>query len=844
MQQPSSRHGTCVLAAGDGQTMPLVALMLLVLFGFAGLAMDAGHLYLVHRTAQNAVDAGALAAGKFLSGGQWTGPPLGSSDASVKAAHDWTANNGFSTTFSSACDTSTANTPTTGLTQFKTSWYDTGACGSTSFTTRVDVYSPPQALVGDCVSTPYNCLQVVVTRTVQNYLMGLLGQPTSTISTSASVFSEPAASVLSVPLPYAVYLYQPGPTTCGPLVQDCFDGTKVPQRSQMSCKGTNNCPAFWAQPGTSPLIVGINGSIRSPATDTVALQSNGSMILQASTTICDPFGGATCTAGAATGALGFALNAAGTGAKLYCSGFGGTPPGSPGTNPPCTTPAPSGAVLAPMVANETGFASQTWTPTINTSGLPYCAGLLLNGQKIDGTAFVGVPNSKCVSATLTPNTPYTVQPGQYDFIVINHGQYDFEAGLYLVTGTGPQNTALAGSLANGIDHSQELAAFDWDLCPGVVGCTLTAGVWVGHGSAVPGSFVAGNAGSSDVCPTGGVLPGQLGGGDPTRITGNGVTFVLQGATSGGFVSTHEVDFIGLVPPGLGQARRTSGVPILIDLENDTFIHLDADGDDTSSRFQGIIYQTINAKGGGVEMNPGLGGGSAAAIGQVLAYSLTTFGTSGWAVDFQQGLGGATVPVLSTAKEAEPEILTSATLVNPGIAGQERIVVQYNDEWKLDAYNAYVKINNGSPIYFSEGIWNPVPPAGQPLPPATNNPGDSSPALPGPDPMGRYTKTTDALGKPDWTVTHTDSVTGATSTFRINGDWAWGHEQSIPGATSVTNAATLTYTFPIPAGTAVTITLFMEDGDSCGDYATATFTFNNVGAPSATKQAAGAVHLVQ
>jgi len=813
--------------------------MFVVLFGFAGLALDAGHIYLVHRNAQNATDAAALAAGKRLSGGQWSGPPAtGSSDPSVRTAHDVAASNGFTTVWNAVCDRTILGSPRAGLSQFTTTWYDTTVpCGSTTgFNTSVTVYSPPQTLTPNCSTTPYNCLQVVITQQIQNYLMGVLGQPVTTVSALASVFSEPTAAVLSVPPPIALYLYEPGPATCNQLNQACFDETKVPVRSGLSCKGTANCPTFWSRNGSRALIAGINGNLV-PAGDTVAVESNGDMVLQdgRSTTFCDPFAGP-CSAGTLTGLKGFAINNAGAPpAKLFCSSS------NPAVIIPvaCTTAGPGAAPLGPVIGTEVGFASQTWTPQVDTTGLPYCGALVLNGDAVARSVTAGLPGC------LPPTTePYTIQPGRYDYIVVNHGSYEFEAGLYVITSTAPINTSLAGVLANGIDHSLEGAA-DWDLCQPVAGCTLTAGIWIGHGG---GPFVAGAPQVPGTCPTPG--PTFAGGGDPVQITGNGVTFSFQGPRSGGFVSTHEVDFIGLVAPGLGQQRRTAGVPILFDLENDSFIHLDADGDDLSSRFKGITFQYSAAKGGGVEVNPGLAGGgaSAAAVGQVWAYSFTTFGTAGFAVDFSQGLGTATLPVFTSARQEEPEILTRSVLQPGPTAGSQQLLVEYNDEWKLDAYDAWVKINNGSPIYFSQGLWNPFPPAGQPLPPNPNGsppgslPSDSNPAPPaltGQDLLNNYTKGTDALGKPDWKMTYAD-----TSTFEVNGDWIWGHEQQLAGASSGTNNATLRYTFPIPAGTAVTITLFMNDGDSCGDFVTATWIFNNIGSPGGGRLATGAVHLEQ
>ena len=44
-----------------GQTLVLVAIALVVLFGMAGLALDGGQVYLMRRQMQTAADAGALA---------------------------------------------------------------------------------------------------------------------------------------------------------------------------------------------------------------------------------------------------------------------------------------------------------------------------------------------------------------------------------------------------------------------------------------------------------------------------------------------------------------------------------------------------------------------------------------------------------------------------------------------------------------------------------------------------------------------------------------------------------------------------------------------------------------
>src|SRR5690606_4536767 len=60
--------GTYLDAAGDerGQTLVQVALMLVVLLGFAALAIDGGMVYAERRHMQNAADAGALAGAREL----------------------------------------------------------------------------------------------------------------------------------------------------------------------------------------------------------------------------------------------------------------------------------------------------------------------------------------------------------------------------------------------------------------------------------------------------------------------------------------------------------------------------------------------------------------------------------------------------------------------------------------------------------------------------------------------------------------------------------------------------------------------------------------------------------
>src|ERR1700736_646266 len=92
------RHLTNRSTRHRGQVMVIFALMFVVLVGFAGLALDATHLYLVQHTAQKSVDAAALAAGKRLAGATQQSPVPNSSDLAAVAAPDFAAADGFSTT--------------------------------------------------------------------------------------------------------------------------------------------------------------------------------------------------------------------------------------------------------------------------------------------------------------------------------------------------------------------------------------------------------------------------------------------------------------------------------------------------------------------------------------------------------------------------------------------------------------------------------------------------------------------------------------------------------------------------------------------------------------------------
>jgi Flp pilus assembly protein TadG len=784
-----------------GQTAVIVALTFLVLIAFAGLAIDGGHVYLVNRRAQNATDAAALAAAKQLANSNsfLAGPPSSFNDPAVKAAHDLAYANGFFTNFDGACTNGNGTT-------FTASWYAGGSCGSTSYDTRVTVNSPPVGPMSRaCQAAPYNCLQVVISQKIENYLMGVLGVPVTYSTTSAVAYAQPPQNSYNVPPPAALYLYEPGSNCGGP---QCFNPGAAPSRSQLSCAG-GNCPTFWSRPGTRPVIAGVDGKANNSG-DVTGVQSNGAMLVQDATTFCDSYNGAACPGGSAVGSQGFAIA---SGSPLFCTGFSA---GSANGNTACGAGSQTG--LSSVAGNETGYSPRGWTATFNFTG-PDCGSLVLNGGPVRPS------NPACNS---TAAEPYTILAGRYSSIVINHGKYDFEAGVYDITGTVPPSL---------ISHGRETAA-DFDLC-GASCPNLTAGIWIGHGN---NPYTAGSAGSGSAC-TGNSIQG--GGGDATIVTGSGVSFRFESG-SAGFVSTHEVT-VSLSAPGLGAAQGTAGVPLLFDVENPAFTHLDAGG--SGSHFTGIVYQAPSQVAGGVEINPGLGQGTPALTGQVLAYSFTTFGTSGKAVDFSKGFGAST-PIIATGN-AENQIIPPGgiTLRAGPTPSTEQLVVLYTDEWALNGYDAYVRINNGSPLFFSQGMWQGTPGPNDTLPPSPNGNGvsdyTSQSAYPsaGQPGAGNYTIAS-ASGLPDWTYRFSNGTS-----FEVSGNWSWGHEANIPGAQSNWtnnggNNATLTYTFPTPPGSSVNVLIYLDDGDHCGDYTIVNTTFANIGTPAGGQQIAGSVRLEQ
>jgi hypothetical protein len=292
------------------------------------------------------------------------------------------------------------------------------------------------------------------------------------------------------------------------------------------------------------------------------------------------------------------------------------------------------------------------------------------------------------------------------------------------------------------------------------------------------------------------------------------------------------------------------------MENSQFIHVDSQVQPVDAGYppnttSGIYYQTPNATGGGVEFNPGLAGFNVsgqelpAIQGQILAYTVTTFGQSGGTLDFRNGYGGGSVPGIGTSGRNENSIIGNPTLA-AGPPGFSVLTVPYQDEWMMDAYDVYVKINNGSPQFFSQGIWNSPPGPGTPLPPPNNNPGDANPAYPSNGTPGTYAiNYTGAPQSPsDWVYTIPG---GSGATIEAKGGWTWGHHNDpriVPAGSTAGYTGSLIYTFPNPAGNYLQVTVFMLDGDRCGDYAYATYTFKSTGGPGPGQQSIGSVSLVQ
>ena len=903
-----------------GQTIPIIALLFVLLAAMAGLAIDSGHNYFDRRQAQNASDAAVLAAGQQLAanGTTLSGPPSPTTNANLLlAAHDFAANNGFTTVFNHTCDDS--STPH----GFTTTWFDASgpACSATQgYVTKITFNDPPcgvpvsgtapfsfstsnncknldslQGIPGDCTAHPYNCMQVVISTRTTNFIMGLIGQTYTYTTTAAAAYAQPPTGNPAFPTPSALYLYEKQDLTSCPSGQQCFNEANTPSRTLLSCStavsATNNCPTLWTtQSNTS--IYGIDAkTLIPPQTDsTPVVQSNGDVWLGKDTAFCDPYGGATCQNNQAVGAEGLSINPEATNgheANMYCAGVSGG--GSTNSLIPCTNKPGTGH----FQGNEASWVTPTTyqvTYTQCASGTTDdgctgpgaqndCGALILNGEAVGSQLAQEGLNSVCKPAA---GDEYTIEPGMYKYIVINHGQYFFDSGSYYITGTAPvdTNTGGPGTYANGIDHGNETTPNDWDLCnggqPNSCG-TLTAGVWIGHGKLAhydPGT------GSGSSCSGGGGATGtQAGGGDQTIISASATTFVL-GPNAGGFVSTAEVNSLQLVGPGpgnnpdIGVQGASGNPPVAIDMQNGSFIHLDAKAGQQNG-VTGIVYQDPTVTSGGVEVDPGMNNGhaspAAAISGQVLAYSFTSFGHPGEAVNFQSGYGTGTIPQISNSGHQESSIVTSASLTKDQTGTNGVFTLQYTDEWALDAYDSYISVGGGTAQFFSQGMWGTATPTTSPEVPNSHSggPSDSTSPLQVQRPVGWNANNvtsvaTNNTGSPAGSYDHytvkLDPVTnestdyslqlpfpaGGTATFETSGNWTWGHEKDLGGATiGNPNVATVTYTFPLSTfGSNITISMGLYDGDHCGDYALYTGTFSNPGTPGGGGQTNGTVKLEQ
>jgi hypothetical protein len=330
-----------------------------------------------------------------------------------------------------------------------------------------------------------------------------------------------------------------------------------------------------------------------------------------------------------------------------------------------------------------------------------------------------------------------------------------------------------------------------------------------------------------------------GGGNKTDISGSGVSFYF-GPSSGGFVSTQDVDSIELSGPAAGALASIGGAPIFINMQNNGWTHLDGNSANPV-QFGGVIYQTQTATAGGVDIDPGAAAhdppSKATLIGQVFAYSLDFFGAGGTAIDFSGGWGSGTSPPAGAGNNESSLVTIPPNALVAAGTGFETLTVNYTDEWMMDAYDVSMGINSLSTDYFSKPIWSIAPntsPIAGPYPPQNGyTPSDANPEY-----MASDQGTTYYPPPPPYVAgaaTHeftmqTHAGFADNTTWDISGDWTWGNQSNLTGAKSGTFHAVISYTFPTPTGSQVTIVLHTVDGDHCGDYDNTTATFNNVGSP--------------
>ena len=493
-----------------GQAMPLVGLILAVVTGFVALGVDLGHQFAQKLIGQSAVDSAAISAAYQLEhnplhniAGVLQGVPLWN-DASVAAAHDYVAADGFPTAWPTTVATACLPASHNSLTQFSEEFFDASYHGScttspSGFASEVIVNVPPLTYGGSTLPNscngvlhppgyPYNCIQVVVVQRLTNFIMQVFGTPSEDLTTVATGFASPVVGV-SLPSATAVQLYEKtsceatllGGSTCvlpatgacspgSPVTFQCFDENYAPRKTTPQCTGSNdNCPTLFAESNQDAYIEGADGTVVAPGqTHIPAVASAGDIVDQAGhLAFCDAYGYTTssppiqCTASApATGSTAFMLAA---GSALYCSKISTTPSTGNGATPStglgqtCTKqgiglaspPAYTNSSVQTVVGNPTAYLPpNAWTPIAPPAPTNSCGGLILNGDPITASnnppVFFdssGNPESSVPGACVPPtNEEFTIEPGLYSYIVVNFGRYDFENGFFEISGNAPVNT--------------------------------------------------------------------------------------------------------------------------------------------------------------------------------------------------------------------------------------------------------------------------------------------------------------------------------------------------------------------------------------------------------------------
>ncbi|MGO4212326.1 pilus assembly protein TadG-related protein, partial [Terriglobus sp. YAF25] len=169
----------------DGQAVIIVALaMSIFLIGAVGLGIDGSHLYSQRQMAQTAADAAATAGMMSV---------FNSTNTSGTAA--------FSTSGSFTCGTSDAKTPCVYA-------RNNGFGGTASDTVTID-YPGSSGAPGVSLATgyPVNVVRATVSRSVNTFLIGLIGQSATTVSATAT------AAIVSVVAPVPILVTHPTKTS-------------------------------------------------------------------------------------------------------------------------------------------------------------------------------------------------------------------------------------------------------------------------------------------------------------------------------------------------------------------------------------------------------------------------------------------------------------------------------------------------------------------------------------------------------------------------------------------------------------------------------------------------------